>query len=215
MLIPFALISVFAAFAAGPASQSQNNNDWMEASLTLRKFPRQPTPDLSPEAVAIGCLRNLQFVDYPTEGAGLQRIYPFLTWTCVKHIVGENNEQGNLGGVERFCQLGALSPVLQPLFGATKIKLDSPQNMTVMPGTPTRGTVVSMTVKVTTAEVMKFQHKSGAIRDGISQNPPQVDMIIRLIQERLPPLAGCWLVRDIIDARYAGGGIGWGRHEGV
>jgi len=199
---------------ADSANDDDDDDDWEKARSLVRSFRFGPSPALPPEIVAIGCIRSLQSVDYPTEKAGLERIYPFLTWNCIKHIVGCNNESGQLGGVERFCELGSMSPVFQPLFGATHIDIDF-DNMTLMPGTLTRGTIAALSLQVTASPIMIFQHKSGMLRDGISQSPPKTDMVIRLQQERRPPLAGCWLVRDIIDARYAGGGHGWGRHEGV
>mmetsp|Transcript_10007 Transcript_10007/g.19283 ORF Transcript_10007/g.19283 Transcript_10007/m.19283 type:complete len:161 (+) Transcript_10007:212-694(+) len=94
----------------------------------------------------MGCLRCLQMVDLPTEGAGLALIYPFLTWNCIKHIVGENTENGTLGGMERFCERGALSPVLQTFFGATQINIGTTNgkdggDCTRIPGTQTRGEI--------------------------------------------------------------------------
>lgn len=86
---------------------------------------------------------------------------------------------------------------------------------TRIPGTATRGEICVFSVGVTTARVMAFQHKSGLIKDGITATPPTVHMIVRLEQQRRPPLAGCWMIRDIIDAQYATGGNGWSRDEGV
>ena len=204
-----------------------HNDDWLQAEQTLREFPGEPHLDLSAKEVVMGCLRCLQMVDHPTEGIGLVKIYPFLTWNCIKHVVGENTQDGTLGGMERFCQRGSLSPVLQTFFGATQINTGTKKNRddnrnnddddecTRIPGTPTRGEILIFPIRVTAARVMSFQHKSGMIKDGISQSPPSIQMIVRVERQRRPPLSGCWLIRDIIDARYAGGGNGWSRDEGV
>ena len=205
--------------AYAPSSSNNNNkNDWAMAQRTLHDFfstHQTPTADLqSPAEVAMACLRSLQFVDYPVDGAGLQRIYPFLTWNCIKHVVGENDVHGSLGGQERFGQRGALSPVLQTFFGATQIVLDETASTTIA-ATPTRGKILIFPVHVTTAPATAFCHASGVLKDGIARNAPTKRMILRLEQQRRPPLAGCWLVRDIIDAKYAKGGNGWSRDEGV
>lgn len=54
------------------------STDWLTAEFTVRTFPTEPSPDLDPGRIAISCLRSLQFVDYPEEGAGLQRCFPFM-----------------------------------------------------------------------------------------------------------------------------------------
>lgn len=98
----FSLIFVFTLLVSSSVTDALStandlSPDWSVAERTLQDFPAAPTPDLSARTVALGCLRALQLVDDPTEGAGRARIYPFLTWTCQKHIVGENTEQGTLG----------------------------------------------------------------------------------------------------------------------
>jgi len=143
--LPVLLVDALAA-GAPYCPATKNHNDWPAAGQTLREFPSQPHPDLSAEQVAMGCLRCLQMVDLPTEGAGLALIYPFLTWNCIKHIVGENTENGTLGGMERFCERGALSPVLQTFFGATQINIGTTNgkdggDCTRIPGTQTRGEI--------------------------------------------------------------------------
>lgn len=197
------------SFAFVPKTPPQT--DWLEAELTIRGFPSKniPSPDLSPAQVATSCLRSLQFVDYPNEGAGFQRIYPYLTWQCLRAVTCKDSVD-----CERFAHYAALSPTLQPLFGATRIELHE-KECTVIASTKTRGEMRSYPVTVHGAEVLALQHKSGMMRENISTLPPRVDLVIRLEQARRPPLTDCWLITDIINTSYAKGGLGWSRHEGV
>jgi hypothetical protein len=182
--------------------------DWVEAELTVLKFPSEPSPDLSAEQVAVACLRSLQLTDHPEPNAGLERIYPFLTIFCRDGVTARGVET-----VEEFCERGALSPVLQTFMGATKIDLVG--EGTLSKGTATRGDIMSFPVQVTRAAVSAFQHKSGLIRDRVASAPATHEMVIRLEKGRRPPVAGCWLVREITDGQYAKGGQGWSRDEGV
>jgi hypothetical protein len=207
-LLPL-ILTLCASFSTAFVSQ-RVSPDWFEAELTLRNFPREPCKTFSAEHVARCCLRSLQFVDHPYPSSGLCRIFPFLTWECIRAVTARSE----LLDTEAFCKHAALSPVLQPFMGATRIELDA-TDCTVCPGTKNRGDIVSFHVTVYGAEVLAFQHKSGLIRDRVSPGPPRVDMVMRLEQMRRPPLTGCWLIKDIADVRYASGGLGWGRHEGV
>jgi len=206
-LLPFlvALSSPLAlAFAPAPSP------DWLEAELTVHNFPRCPSPDLSAERVAICCLRSLQLVDTPSPSAGLDRIYDFFTWQCRNAVTASTRDSVS---PEAFRERAALSPVLQPIIGATNIKLGE---STISPGTSNaRGDIVSYPVTVYVSEVLAFQHKSGMIRDRVAAGPPRLDIVMRLEKARRPPMEGCWLVREITDVRFANGGQGWSRHEGV
>lgn len=184
--------------------------DWVEAELTLRNFPHDgPSPKLSCARVATACLRSLQFVDYPTESEGLIRIYPFLTWQCLRAVTCRDSVDCN-----DFVKYAALSPTLQPLFGATRIELHE-EKCTTIASTKTRGSIKTIPVTVVGAQELAFQHQSGMMKNAISQEPPQVSLVIRMEQARRPPHADCWLITDIINTNYAKGGLGWSRHEGV
>lgn len=205
LLLLTTVLSVTSAFM----SQSPQT-DWLEAELTLKNFPQHPSPDLSPTQVATACLRSLQFVDYPTESAGFERIYPFLTWQCLRAVTAKDSIE-DWNDLARYA---SLSPTLQPLFGATSINLNE-EECTTIASTKNRGELKSYPVTVLPAQVLAFQHKSGMMRNGVSAEPPKVDLVIRLEQARRPPLAGCWLIIDIVNTSYAKGGLGWSRHEGV
>lgn len=209
IFLPFVLTLCSTSFATAFVAQ-RVSPDWFEAELTLRNFPKKPNPDLPAEHVARCFLRSLQFVDHPDPSSGLRRVHPFLTWECIRSVTARSE----VLDAKTFCEYGALSPALQPLMGATRIELDA-KDCTISPGTKARGDIVSFHITVYGAEVLAFQHKSGMIRDRVSQGPPRVDMVIRLEQARRPPLAGSWLVKEIADVRYASGGLGWSRHEGV
>lgn len=176
---------------------SKNNNDWIEGELTLQKFQPNPSPDLTPETVAISCVRSLQFVDYPKANEGLERIFHYLTYECRKSVTARR------GGdtVEAFCRHGLLSPALQPFMGARRVEIDA-GNATVTPGTITRGDLVSIPVTIYGGDVLAFQHPSGMIKDTVGQESTVNRMIIRLEKVRRPPMSDCWLIREIMDVRH-------------
>ena len=205
------LLATCSNLAAAFLPQSpQPATDWLEAELTLRNFPPNgPSPNLSPAQVATACLRSLQFVDYPSTSSGFERVYPFLTWQCLRAVMCKDVVNGAI-----FSQYAALSPTLQPLFGATRIDVHEGK-ATSIAATKNRGAIMSYPVTVYGAEVLAFQHKSGMMRNGVAAGPPKIDIVIRLEQARRPPLANCWLIMDIVNTSYAKGGLGWSRHEGV
>jgi len=132
-----------------------------------------------------------------------------MTWQCLRAVTCKDSVD-----CDEFCHYAALSPTLQPLFGATRIELNE-EECTVISSTKNRGEIRSYPVTVYGAEVLAFRHKSGMMRDRVSSGPPRVDLVIRLEQARRPPLSNCWLITDIINTSYAKGGLGWSRHEGV
>lgn len=105
------------------------SSDWVQSEFTLRTIPSEPSPALTAETVAVACCRSLQWVDYPTESAGLKRCFDFFTFECRKAVTAR---QGG-GTPERFCQYGLQSPALQPFYGATRIEIG---NATYTPAQP-------------------------------------------------------------------------------
>ena len=172
------------------------DSDWVTAELTLINGPQQPNPELDPETVAVTCSRALQWVDYPTKSAGLERCFQFFTWECRKVVTARR------GGdtVERFCQHGLLSPALQPFMGAYRIDIG---NVTLTPAQPPlRGALASFPIVIQGAPIFSAQHMSGMERNGVGI-PPETHMVMRLEQQRRPPMQGCWLVREVLDVRHA------------
>lgn len=166
--------------------------------------PEEPDPTLTPETVARTVARSLQFVDYPYEHAGLERCYDFLTFDCRKAVTGR---QGG-ASVERFVQYGQLAPALQPFMGAQSIQLGEAATTYTPPQPPHRGALASLGVTVTGAEILQLRHPSGLERTSggrtvAATQPVVTHMVLRLEQQRRPPLQDCWLVREVLDVRYA------------
>ena len=191
-----------AGAAAMPALFSSHDdddsvNDWAQAELAMRNFPLEPSPDIEPIDVVNSCLRSLQFVDHPNPSSGLERCFPFFTWECRKVVTARK------GGdtVERFVKYGQLAPALQPFMGATRIEIG--EGTYTVSDSPTRGDIISFPVVVRGSMVLAFQHCSGMIKDGISTEPPVTNMVVRLERNRRPPMQDCWLVREVLDVRYA------------
>ena len=106
----------------------------------------------------------------------------------------------------------ALSPVLQTFMVASRITLGE---NTISPGTATRGDICSYPVRVEGSLSQIFCYKSGMMKNAVSNDPPVANMIVRLERCRRPPNSDCWMMKDIADVKYAKGGLGWSRHEGV
>jgi hypothetical protein len=190
------------------SDERDDGSDWMQAEVTLLNLPTEPSPDLDPETVALACCRSLQWVDYPTELAGLKRCFDFFTSECRKTVTARQGGQT----VERFCEYGLLSPALQPFMGATRIELG---NATFTPAqAPLRGALASFPVVITGASVLSVQYPSGINRQGITAQPPKIYMVVRLEQQRRPPGQGCWLVKEVLNVRHAFAGDMGNAHVG-
>jgi hypothetical protein len=174
------------------------DSDWLQAELFLLNAPYEPSPDLDPETVARTICRSLQWVDYPRPTAGLARCYDFLTFECRKAVTAR---QGG-GSVERFIEYGILSPALLPFMGAKIVNLGEASTLTPA-RPPTRGALISFPVQITGADVLTVQYQSGIARGGVAAAPPVTHMVVRLEQQRRPPFQHCWLVREVLDVRYA------------
>lgn len=183
-----------------------DSSDWVTAEFTLLNLPSTPNPDLDPETVATTCCRSLQWVDYPTSNAGLARCFDFFTWECRKVVTARRG--GDM--VERFCEHGLLSPALQPFMGAYRVDIG---NSTYTPATAVRGAWVSYPIVIQGAPVLAVQYLSGMNRTGVAE-PPITHMVMRLEQQRRPPMQGCWLVKEILDVRFAFAGDMGNAHVG-
>ena len=193
---------------SSPKNRDDDESDWLTSEFTLLNMPTEPSPELSPETVAIACARSLQWVDHPTPNEGLVRVFPFMTWECRKVVTARQ------GGdtVERFCQYGLLSPALQPFMGAYRIDVG---NVTMTPARPPmRGALASFPIIIQGASVLALQHPSGMNRTGGISTPPETRMVMRLEKQRRPPLQDCWLVRELLDIRHAFAGDMGNAHVG-
>lgn len=177
-----------------------NESDWdagMETISNMMTLPTEPNAKFSAFDVAQFCIRSLQLVDEPSENAGLQKCFPFFTWECRKLVTARK------GGdtVDRFCKYGLLSPSLQPFMGARRIDVG---DITILPeNPPMRGAIATCCVKIHTSNIFTVTHLSGMGRNGVRQEPPVVDMVVRLEKQRRPPYQNCWLVKEIMDTRMA------------
>ena len=153
----------------------------------------------SGEAVARQCCHWLQWVDDPTPGHGLERSFEHFTWDCRKCVTARQGADS----VDRFCQYGALSPALQPFFGAARIAL-GPGTLTPSPAATfaVRGALLSFPVQIDGAPILSVCYASGLDRPGVGQ-PPRTHMVLRLEQQRRPPHQGRWLIKEVLNVQHA------------
>ena len=169
--------------------------DWSKGEFAARSAPMSPDADLSPESVASSCLRGLQFVDIPHKNAGLERAYNFMTLPC-RVLVSDRGRQIENRGLDVFVERGLLSPLLQPLIGASRIDFGE---MSVIDGTPTRGAMASVSVHIVASPLAATRHPSGIPKD--TTELPEYTFAVRLQQDRRTKT---WLVVDVIDAACVG-----------
>ena len=172
------------------------DSDWIRAELTLLYAPNIPHPDLNADTVATIICRSLQWVDYPTSLEGLKRCYHFFT-DLGKELVTQQQGKKSLEG---FLKIGVFSPALQPFMGARRVDLGSATFTPAHP--PLRGAIVSYPVIIESAPILSVHHPSGMERNGVT-SPPVIHMVLRLEQQRRPPYQGCWMVRELLDVRFA------------
>lgn len=171
------------------------DSDWSQALSVFGTTG--PHPDLDALQVATLVVRSLQFVDHPTESAGLERCYDFLTLDCRACVTARQGARS----VERFKEYGTLAPALNPFMGARRVEIGQPPTYTsAVP--PMRGAITSFLITVEGSSILSVQHPSGMVKGGVSA-PPVTKMVVRLEQQRRPPHQGCWMVREILDVRHA------------
>jgi len=152
---------------------------WSTAGADAAKFlPLSPSPSLSAEEVLVAVFRGLQFVDVPDLSAGLVRCYAFMDLACKKLVTGHGNvpEERTLA---KFVGHAAHSAKILPFLGADRLAFGETSRI---PGTPTRGEIVTMPLRVT---------PKGKAEEQV--------FMVRLQKQRRPPLAGAYMVTDLID----------------
>ena len=171
---------------SGPQRSIRSTTDEL-ASLSL---PDSPHPDLGPGEVALAVCRGLQHGNVPREDAGLARAFAFITWECRKAVTARQGADT----IERFVEYGSRSPVLLPLMNAVAVDVHV-NDITITAGTQTRGAMASVRVDAFGAK----------LEEGYSDDAALIPttFAVQLQQERRPPLSGCWLIRDVVDVRYA------------
>ena len=98
-----------------------------------------------------------------------------------------------------FIERGQLSPVLRPFFGASRIDIGE---LTEIAGTPTRGALASVALRVVGSPMGAMRHPSGIPKDDIALS--NAIFAVRLEKQRRPPPRDVWLITDIIDTSCVG-----------
>eukprot|EP00588_Corethron_pennatum_P029916 CAMPEP_0194322096 /NCGR_PEP_ID=MMETSP0171-20130528/18288_1 /TAXON_ID=218684 /ORGANISM="Corethron pennatum, Strain L29A3" /LENGTH=222 /DNA_ID=CAMNT_0039080265 /DNA_START=38 /DNA_END=706 /DNA_ORIENTATION=- len=168
------------ALAVAPDDDDFNiGNVWLTAGEdAARCLPETPSPDLSAEEVITGIFRGLQFNNVPEQDSGFLRCYEFMDLACKKLVTGYGNvpEERTL---EKFLGYAAQSPKLLPFVGAASIRFGETSRI---PKTQTRGEIITMPLRV--------------LPDGKKEERA---FMVRLQKQRRPPLAGAYIVTDVID----------------
>ena len=173
-------------------------DDWAVGEFAARCAPMEPSADLGPGQVVSACFRGLQFVDIPTKNAGLERCHAFMTLGARVAVTAVGRQEENRG-VDVFIERGQLSPVLRPFFGASRIDIGE---LTEIAGTPTRGALASVALRVVGSPMGAMRHPSGIPKDDISLS--NAIFAVRLEKQRRPPPRDVWLITDIIDTSCVG-----------
>jgi len=203
------LIAACSAYIPNP-HRARRNDDWMEAELTVLRFPRVPSPDLAARDVALGCLRSLQIL---RGGSSLQRVRPFLTAHCLATLTNRNPQDYENDPDQNLLQE---HPVLSLFPQASRIRLHC-DRAKCSPATTVRGDILSIPVTVHHSPESVFVHSPSGrfVRPVIGSSPKVSNVVVRMEQSRRPPHEDCWMVREIANVDYAKGGQGWSRDEGV
>jgi len=161
-------------------------------------LPMRPSPSLSADDVCSACTDGLQQPDEPTLDAGYERLFYFMTYACRKAVTARQGAES----LANFTKYAELSPAVQPFVRAASMRRSE---ATIIAGTVHRGEMATVAVDV--AIDAGFRHPSGFERQGDSDDGPEILRFgVRLQKERRPPLQGCWLITEILDARYASAG---------
>ena len=173
-------------------------DDWAVGEFAARCAPMEPSQELGPGQVVSACFRGLQFVDIPTKNAGLERCHAFMTLGARVAVTAVGRQEENRG-VDVFIERGQLSPVLRPFFGASRIDIGE---LTEIAGTPTRGALASVALRVVGSPMGAMRHPSGIPKDDIALS--NAIFAVRLEKQRRPPPRDVWLITDIIDTSCVG-----------
>ena len=160
-------------------------------------LPTLPSAILSAQEVITAIVRGLQYNDVPEPNAGLVRCYEFMDLQCKKLVTGYGNvpEERTLA---KFVHYAATSPKIRPFMEASSIDIGT---VSTIPPTQTRGEIATCPIRVRPS-ADPVLHDSGFARDVplvLGNRIPEQTFMIRLQKQRRPPLAGAYLVTDVID----------------
>ena len=162
-------------------------------------LPGDPSTELSPEGVVLTLCHGLQRNNEPLDNAGLRRLFKFCTYECRAALTTRKGYKDPTG--ERFVRHAEV----WTLKGCQAFRLAG--SSTVIPGTLTRGTLAIVAVDVD--EAVGFRFASGYERtDTSDSHGGPADARVKteryrftLEQQRRPPAAGCWMVKELIPMR--------------
>ena len=161
-------------------------------SLAVLSLPHEPDPDLAPDGVVHAVCRGLQHDDKPEPNTGLSRLYRFSTYELRSALTRRENRVDD--SEARFVQY-ADSPALIVLLDCHSFELTQPPK--IIAGTQTRGALATQIVLV--REERGFRWKSGYERPADQVGTLTEELyLFTLEQQRRPPLAGCWLIKELL-----------------
>lgn len=178
-----------------PTADLDHKKPVVLGELAARSLPMLPDAKLTPETVTLGIFRGLQYNDIPHQNAGLERLFQFTTLNCRVALSGVGRQVENRG-LDEFVERAAFGPI-QPTIGASKVQFGP---VSIIQGTQTRGAMANLNVRAQAAPQYMLQHRSGHLKNQLTSEAPYTIFQVRLQQQRGGPLAGAWMVTDIIDS---------------
>lgn len=164
------------------------------AKLSVLSIPLEPSADLSAEDVVRAVCTGLQYNDVPESNTGLIRLYALSDLKCRSSITARQGAKS----VERFVQYAELS-LLAPLINSDAWLVQPSTLIPAPPDSPTRGDLATQVVLVTNK--VNFRYRSGLERPEGSEEEETTPFRFMLERQRRPPLAGCWLVTELLCLR--------------
>ena len=191
------------------------------AVVRMDARPSTPTDTLDcAETVRVVC-DGLRFNDEPHEGAGISRLYEFMTPMGRVKVAPPPPRGGLQGGVslEYFLEKAGSKFLGELLYAESCDLIGEPK---ITPGTNTRGQLATQLIEVGNSPLNgaidagpALTALSGAPEDfleGILESvrqgkalpaPPSSALVksrfwVSLEQERRPPLQGCWLIKEML-----------------
>ena len=185
------------------------------------ELPPEPTPELDAVQTVHVLCEGLRCNDLPTADAGVVRLFNFMTGQARVALAPPPPKAGMQGGVtlDYFVE-NAASPALGALIFCSSYALIGECRIT--PGSTARGDLAYQLIEVgnspledTSDEASGLRSLIGApdafleellcaVREGREMPPTPVDVQVKqrfwvaLEQQRRPPLAGCWLLKEML-----------------
>ena len=185
------------------------------------ELPDHPTPELDAiQTVHVLC-EGLKCNDWPKADAGVVRLYNYMTGMARVALAPPPPKAGMQGGVELdYFVENAASPALGALIFCTSYALIGECRIT--PGSTARGDLAYQLIEVGNSPLEDNSDEASglraligapdafleevlsAVREGREMPKAPVDVAVKqrfwvaLEQQRRPPLAGCWLLKEML-----------------